>query len=43
MLEADFTVPVGASGGIYYLRAELTEEVRGRVARAWSSPVWIDP
>jgi Protein of unknown function (DUF3604) len=26
---------------MYYLRAELTEPVRGRVVRVWSSPVWI--
>jgi len=26
---------------MYYLRVELQERIRGRVARAWSSPVWL--
>ncbi len=41
LLQAEFRDPAGAGAAMYYLRAELTEPVRGRPARVWSSPVWI--
>ena len=31
-----------APGSIYYARLKQTKEVRGRIAMAWSSPVWIE-
>jgi len=34
---------VDSAGIVYYLRAELVGETVGRVARAWSSPIWIEP
>ena len=41
LLQVKFRDPAGAGAAMYYLRAELTEPVRGRPARVWSSPVWI--
>jgi hypothetical protein len=31
-----------APGAIYYTRLRQTAEVRGRIAMAWSTPVWVD-
>lgn len=42
LLETTFAVRVDAPTTIY-LRAELVEAVNGRVARAWSSPIWLRP
>ncbi len=36
--ELDVTGPT-----TYYLRVELEDEIRGRVGRAWSSPIWLRP
>jgi hypothetical protein len=43
LLETDFEDTVGDEGSTYYLRVELMEPSRGRPARGWSSPVWVDP
>ncbi len=40
--EQTFTVEVAAPTTIY-LRAEIEDETNGRVARAWSSPIWLKP
>jgi hypothetical protein len=41
LLQATFEdLPAGVDV-TYYLRAELVESFGGRVARAWSSPVWL--
>ncbi len=42
LLEEGFTVDVVAPMTIY-LRAELENKTNGRVARAWSSPIWLTP
>ena len=42
LLETDFEDTVGDEGSTYYLRVELMEPSRGRPARGWSSPVWVD-
>jgi len=43
LIETSFTDDPAAAGPVmYYLRVQLAEPVRGRVVRAWSSPVWID-
>ena len=39
LLEAGFDLP--AAPAVAYVRLELEEPIRGRVARAWSSPVWL--
>jgi hypothetical protein len=39
----DWTDPEPAQQGIYYLRVRQREIVHGRVAMAWSSPVWVVP
>jgi hypothetical protein len=41
LLQSKFRDSAGAGAAMYYLRAELTEPVRGRAVRAWSSPIWI--
>jgi Protein of unknown function (DUF3604) len=33
--------PAAVDAAMYYLRAELSEPVRGRPVRAWSSPIWL--
>jgi len=43
MLEESFDIPVSKSGTTVYLRCELARETNGRVARAWSSPIWLSP
>lgn len=43
ILEASFEDHLGGSETVYYLRAELVGETVGRIARAWSSPIWIEP
>jgi len=43
LLEARFEDALDGSEAVYYLRAELVGETVGRVARAWSSPIWIEP
>jgi len=42
LLEQNFTVEVAVPTTIY-LRAELEDHTNGRVARAWSSPIWLKP
>jgi len=42
MLTDTFLVSVGDGAATIYLRCELKQLVNGRVARAWSSPVWIN-
>ena len=41
LLQMTFTDTPRSTRTMYYLRVELTEKVRGRVVRAWSSPVWL--
>jgi hypothetical protein len=41
LLQTTFTDTPRSTRTMYYLRVELTEKVRGRVVRAWSSPVWL--
>lgn len=41
-LEESFEIDVPESGATLYLRCELTHKTNGRVARAWSSPIWLD-
>jgi hypothetical protein len=43
LLEAQIEDVLGGVEVVYYLRAELVGETVGRVARAWSSPIWIEP
>jgi hypothetical protein len=42
-LTLDWTDPEPPRRGIYYLRVRQREIVHGRVAMAWSSPVWVLP
>lgn len=42
-LTLDWTDPEPPRRGIYYLRVRQREIVHGRVAMAWSSPIWIVP
>ncbi len=42
LMEQNFTVNVAAPTMIY-LRAELEDQTNGRIARAWSSPIWLAP
>lgn len=43
LLEAEFTDSAQGSGEvIYYARAELVGRTSGRVARVWSSPIWLE-
>ncbi len=42
VLEQEFRLSVAARTAVY-LRVELMETVNGRVARGWSSPIWIEP
>jgi hypothetical protein len=42
-LTLDWTDPEPPQRGIYYLRVRQREIVHGRVAMAWSSPVWVVP
>lgn len=42
LLESAFEIEV-AGPTTYYLRVELEEKTRGRVGRAWSSPIWLRP
>ncbi len=41
LLESSYKAPAGVKQGVLYARAELMEPVRGRPARAWSSPIWV--
>jgi hypothetical protein len=43
LLTVAFSDRISDQPVMYYARAQLLKRVRGRVARAWSSPVWIDP
>lgn len=43
LIEQEFETDIPVLGQMLYLRAELKDPVRGRPARVWSSPVWIDP
>lgn len=43
LLSAKFKDKPSARGATYYLRTELIGEFNGRLARAWSSPVWLKP
>ena len=43
VIDSTFEVPVPAEGATLYLRCELEGETNGRVARAWSSPIWVEP
>jgi hypothetical protein len=43
LLRASFRDRAAGTAAMYYLRAELTEPVRGRPPRVWSSPVWVAP
>src|SRR5262245_18273723 len=40
-LQATFAGAPKGQRVMYYLRVELAERARGRVARGWSSPVWL--
>jgi hypothetical protein len=42
VLQATFADEPKGQRVMYYLRVELAERVRGRVARGWSSPVWLN-
>ena len=42
LLKASFEEPPPDESVVYYLRAELQQTYGGRVARAWSSPIWVD-
>ncbi|HEX2513671.1 MAG TPA: DUF3604 domain-containing protein [Chloroflexota bacterium] len=41
-LELDWSDPAPPARGLYYLRVRQRDLVHGRVAMAWSSPVWVD-
>lgn len=41
LLQTTFTDTPRGARAMYYLRVELADKVRGRVVRAWSSPVWL--
>ena len=43
LLNVTFHDIMGDSPVMYYARAELTQKIRNRVPRVWSSPVWINP
>lgn len=41
-LDTTFGINPHAGGTVAYLRLQLEGETNGRVARAWSSPIWIN-
>jgi len=41
-LALDWTDPSPPARGLYYIRLRQREIVHGRVAMAWSSPVWVE-
>jgi hypothetical protein len=41
-LALDWTDETPPAHGLYYLRVRQRDLVHGRVAMAWSSPVWVD-
>ena len=41
-LREAFSVTPSAKGSVYYVRIELEVKTSNRVARAWSSPIWIN-
>jgi hypothetical protein len=43
LVEVSFEDRTSGCEAIYYLRAELMGRTGGRVARLWSSPVWVVP
>ena len=43
LLDVAFSDAVSSDSLMYYARVELTGKTRGRVTRAWSSPIWVDP
>ena len=42
LIESSFDDTASGAESVYYLRAELVGETGGRVARAWSTPVWLE-
>lgn len=42
-LHQTFSISANAARNVYYLRVELEAKTAGRVARAWSSPIWLSP
>jgi hypothetical protein len=42
LLETTFTDSPDGARAMYYVRMQLTDPVRGRDVRGWSSPVWLD-
>ncbi|MEP7310343.1 MAG: DUF3604 domain-containing protein [Acidobacteriota bacterium] len=42
LLQTNFTDAPASEHVMYYVRVQLADEVRGRVVRAWSSPIWVD-
>jgi hypothetical protein len=42
LLQTTFEDTPSSTRVMYYLRVQLEEPVRGRVVRAWSSPIWLD-
>jgi len=38
----EWTDPTPPARGLYYLRLRQRELIHGRVAMAWSSPVWVE-
>ena len=43
LLEAGFEATVADREAVFYLRAQLVGETNGRLSRAWSSPIWVEP
>jgi hypothetical protein len=43
LVDETFEMPNNPFGAMYYVRCELTDKVRNRPVRAWSSPIWVDP
>ena len=42
LLQTTFTDSPDGARAMYYVRMQLTDPVRGRDVRGWSSPVWLD-
>lgn len=42
VIDTTFELPAPEEGATLYLRCELDKETNGRVARAWSSPIWVN-
>ena len=42
-LQEEFEVSIDGGTAVYYLRVGLKDQHGNRDARAWSSPIWIEP